>query len=242
MEVHHHAHTSRKKWTHYFWEFLMLFLAVFCGFLAEYQLEHKIERDRAKEFAALMQEDLKKDSLFFSKGIERFNMIRRHQDSLAAILKSTFETINKYELIKHWINGVWALSFTPHYATYEQMKNSGSLRYIKNIKLINSMQDYYNDNLPNISHYHQLQSGLTENRVVPFIEDHIDYREADFLTSTILTNKPELLNWDKRTVIKLYNMMSLLRDQNNSLNRKYLEARGKAISLMQLLKKEYHLK
>ena len=34
MEVHHHAHTSRKKWTHYFWEFLMLFLAVFCGFLA----------------------------------------------------------------------------------------------------------------------------------------------------------------------------------------------------------------
>ena len=26
MEV--HAHTPRKKWTHYFWEFLMLFLAV----------------------------------------------------------------------------------------------------------------------------------------------------------------------------------------------------------------------
>jgi len=38
MEVHAHTHipTSReKKWTHYFWEFLMLFLAVFCGFLAE---------------------------------------------------------------------------------------------------------------------------------------------------------------------------------------------------------------
>ena len=27
----------------------MLFLAVFCGFFAEYQLEHKIEKDRAKE-------------------------------------------------------------------------------------------------------------------------------------------------------------------------------------------------
>ena len=53
MEVHHHSHTASppagragKKWTHYFWEFLMLFLAVFCGFLAEYQLEHKIESDR----------------------------------------------------------------------------------------------------------------------------------------------------------------------------------------------------
>ena len=27
MEVHAHTHTARKKWTHYFWEFLMLFLA-----------------------------------------------------------------------------------------------------------------------------------------------------------------------------------------------------------------------
>ena len=35
MEVHAHTHTARKKWTHYFWEFLMLFFAVFCGFLAE---------------------------------------------------------------------------------------------------------------------------------------------------------------------------------------------------------------
>ena len=34
-----HAHDLHKVpghgWKHYFWEFLMLFLAVFCGFLAE---------------------------------------------------------------------------------------------------------------------------------------------------------------------------------------------------------------
>ena len=35
MEILARSHTPRKKWTHYFWEFLMLFLAVFCGFLAE---------------------------------------------------------------------------------------------------------------------------------------------------------------------------------------------------------------
>ena len=39
MEIHAHSHTPRKKWTHYFREFLMLFPAVFCGFLAEYHLE-----------------------------------------------------------------------------------------------------------------------------------------------------------------------------------------------------------
>ena len=46
MEVHHHTHDPfathhKKNFLSYFWEFLMLFLAVFCGFLAEYQLEHK---------------------------------------------------------------------------------------------------------------------------------------------------------------------------------------------------------
>ena len=61
MEVHHHAHTARKKWTHYFWEFFMLFLAVFCGFLAENQLEHMIEHQREKQYMKSMVEDLEKD-------------------------------------------------------------------------------------------------------------------------------------------------------------------------------------
>ena len=58
MEVHAHTHTARKKWTHYFWEFIMLFLAVFCGFLAEYLLEHKIEKEKGKQFAISFREDL----------------------------------------------------------------------------------------------------------------------------------------------------------------------------------------
>ena len=63
MEVHQHSHTPRKKWTHYFWEFLMLFLAVFCGFLAEYKLEHTIEHQREKQYMKLMITDLQIDTL-----------------------------------------------------------------------------------------------------------------------------------------------------------------------------------
>ena len=54
MEVHAHTHTARKKWTHYFWEFLMLFFAVFCGFLAENQREHLIEHKREKVYMVSM--------------------------------------------------------------------------------------------------------------------------------------------------------------------------------------------
>jgi hypothetical protein len=50
MEVHKHPHhvTHKKKWGEYFLEFLMLFLAVFLGFLAENIREHKVEREREK--------------------------------------------------------------------------------------------------------------------------------------------------------------------------------------------------
>ena len=242
MEVHAHSHTPRKKWTHYFWEFLMLFLAITLGFIVENQREHYIEHSRAKEFAVLMYEDLKKDTAFFRTGTEKFLMIGKHQDSLILLLNGKFENVNRYEVIKHWINGVWGLDFSPNQATYEQMKNSGSLRYIKNIELINGMQEYYNSMLPTIDHYHGIQSQLTENRIVPFIEDHINYQEADFLTSRMHVSDPEFFDWNKRTAFKLYNMMALLRDQNRSLNGYYLTAKEDAVELMRLLKEGYNLK
>ena len=62
MEVHSHTHTERKKWTHYFWEFLMLFLAVFCGSLAENWREHSAEHQRAKEYSKTLIEDLASDT------------------------------------------------------------------------------------------------------------------------------------------------------------------------------------
>ena len=67
MEVHTHTHPStgsghRKKWTHYFWEFLMLFLAVFCGFLAENQREHMVEHQREKEFIRSLIVDIQNDA------------------------------------------------------------------------------------------------------------------------------------------------------------------------------------
>jgi hypothetical protein len=46
MEVHHHPdiHHKPKKWKEYFLEFLMIFLAVTLGFIAENLREHLTER------------------------------------------------------------------------------------------------------------------------------------------------------------------------------------------------------
>lgn len=72
MEVHHHGHSERKKFKHYLFEFFMLFLAVLCGFLAEYYPEYRIERHREYEYIGSMVADLREDAAHISS-IYRFN-------------------------------------------------------------------------------------------------------------------------------------------------------------------------
>src|SRR5215510_13470651 len=78
MEVHAHTHTERKKFKHYLWEFLMLFLAVFAGFLAENQREHYVEHRWAKQFAQTLYDDIKHDTgaINFKKWEVEFTSLR----------------------------------------------------------------------------------------------------------------------------------------------------------------------
>jgi len=59
MEVHHPHHpTHKKKWAEHLLEFLMLFLAVFLGFIAENIREHSVEKERAKQYIHSFYKDL----------------------------------------------------------------------------------------------------------------------------------------------------------------------------------------
>jgi hypothetical protein len=88
MEVHTHAHTPGKKWTHYFWEFLMLFLAVFAGFLAENQREHIIEKKREKQYIRSLWQDLQEDTTMFGNIFFRYEKSNDMIDTLVRLLKS----------------------------------------------------------------------------------------------------------------------------------------------------------
>ena len=142
MEVHHHSHTSRKKWTHYFWEFLMLFLAVTLGFFVENQREHYIERVRAKEYARLLTDDLAADIGEFNRTERVLNKIITAGDSLARILnipdirKVPGGKIYYYE---YWSG--WRWSVISRDATLQQLKNSGSLRYLRNTSFVRKILD-----------------------------------------------------------------------------------------------------
>ena len=129
MEVHAHPHTVRKKWTHYLWEFLMLFLAVTLGFFVENKREHYVETVRAKEFARTLALDIASDTANMTYIINRINIQIKNTDSLAAHLKShSPQEIRNIDLF-----ALTVLDRYPAYrwsrSTLEQIKNSGSLRY-----------------------------------------------------------------------------------------------------------------
>jgi hypothetical protein len=132
MEVHAHTHTPRKKWTHYLWEFLMLFLAVFCGFLAEYQLEHKVEQEKGKQYIKSFYEDLVTDSSHFNNLISRFQAklsILKNMSSCYDSLLSDRPPINCLTTIVRNSLDFPDMVYTDR--TLQQLKNAGGLRLLK---------------------------------------------------------------------------------------------------------------
>ena len=133
MEVHAHTHTARKKWTHYFWEFLMLFLAVFCGFLAEYQLEHKIEKEKGMQYIRSFYKDLKTDTAEFAGLID----IYENKMNALSTRKECFDSLSGYTgsfnpcILKLIRNCLGFPDFVNADQTLLQLKNAGGLRLLR---------------------------------------------------------------------------------------------------------------
>ena len=138
MEVHAHSHTERKKWTHYFWEFLMLFLAVFCGFLAENQREHMIENQREKQYAKELYSELSDDSTVAANLLRIRLDKEKDMDYLYSYFKDSSLTSLPRQFYPAYTVGTYFVNtyaFEPKDGMLSQLRNSGSLRYFKGIKL-----------------------------------------------------------------------------------------------------------
>lgn len=146
MEVHKHPHhvMHKKKWSEYLLEFFMLFLAVFLGFLAENLRERIVENERAKEYAHSLVQDLKNDISFAKRyyGINR--IASSYLDSLSDIIGQERVRQTKGGLL--YLYGRFAnggLQVLWSNTTYDQLKNSGSLRYFRDVNLIRKISQYY---------------------------------------------------------------------------------------------------
>src|SRR6185436_9549010 len=139
MEVHHHGHVhNQKKWKEYLFQFFMLFLAVFCGFLAEYQLEHTIEHQREKEFAQALYDEFLTDSISVTEKIRARLEKEKDCDYLSSYISDSSltdlpkEFYPAYTTVFYLIN---SYKFEPKDGVLSQTRNSGSLRYFKSAAL-----------------------------------------------------------------------------------------------------------
>ena len=144
MEVHHHPdlHHKPKKWKEYFLEFLMIFLAVFLGFIAENIREHVVENDRAKEYAKSLVQDLQNDTTSINVHIKSGKIYNAITDSLFNLSNSRLEGRNAAKFSFYTRFMYWTSPLSWNRATFEQIKNSGNLRYFKNNQLLEKLMKY----------------------------------------------------------------------------------------------------
>ena len=142
MEVHAHTHTERKKWTHYFWEFLMLFLAVFCGFLAEYQLEHTIEHQREKQYIRSLVSDIKSDINQLEELDKEWAECFNATDTLLKYLSGKGLYTNSGPALSLVYHSTGFTDFVSNDGTIQQLKNSGGLRLLRKSKITDSIMAY----------------------------------------------------------------------------------------------------
>ena len=247
MEVHAHAHTPRKKWTHYFWEFLMLFLAVFCGFLAEYQLEHTIEHNREKQFMKSLVEDIEKDIQLLK--VETQSVMVQFN-----ALDSIVEIINEGTLGKSEVKKMYALQrkfLTP--LTLElinrteiQLKNAGGMRLIRNKEVSDSIINYwqlkerFNDTKEAINGHRikakDLSFALFNNKFYSKERTHFSF--GDFV------DEPELMTKDLAVLTEFANRVSHTSELLliNYKHRRLDILVHAATKLIEVIKKEYRLK
>ena len=248
MEVHSHAHTPRKKWTHYFWEFFMLFLAVTLGFFVENQREHMVEHQREKQFMKSLLFDLKADTAQISS-LQKFRIQRIIQlDTLMKLIKSPLLKENTSAFYFNAVVSQFNEKFLPHNGALSQLKNAGGLRLIRKGNVIDSILQYDTRAQEIIDFENWERQRLvdltTYNKIVDasVVEQNSTYTYPDwpYLYQKGVGNPP-LLSYDRHDLAQLYNRFQLQK-RMHSVVITDLHGLNKTIErLIDLLEKEYHL-
>jgi len=258
MEVHHHhAHNegippagrAGKNWRSYFWEFLMLFLAVFCGFLAEYQLEHVVEHKREKEYIESMVNDLKTDSIRVAGFIDYNNRLVSGFDSLLQNIYHTPYTDSSIRTL-YYLKETYTLvrgTMIFSKATISQLKNSGGFRLIRRRAVADSIIRY------DLSTERAEGQGegvdfagkkLLDLSVKVFDgENVLDYNSSsDYKEILNSTKKFSLLTGDIKVIKEYANLAKFKKDVVINYIRQLTNLQRRIPATIQFLEKEYHLK
>jgi hypothetical protein len=257
MEVHQHAHHGAKKnWKSYFWEFLMLFLAVTLGFFVENQREHYNEHLRAKEFSKTLVKDLQSDTAAIHDEKKTAEVYINIADSLLTLSKNRLEgrVASQFSFYTRFM--YWTAPITWNRATFEQIKNSGSLRYFRNYQLLEKMMKYEAivNQIEAEAYNHTIRGNMLLNQINVIIEPTYHHELSKYFLWTLDTMSrktieglypysPESLENKRSEIREMLNMIVVQqRNLQRDIDVQWKQAEELAIELINDLKKEYHMK
>lgn len=235
MEVHHHAHHGgNKNWKSYIWEFLMLFFAVFCGFLAEWRLEQVIEHHREEVYIESIIEDINADVEQTNKLIIELEGRIKRTDSLLAALSSEEIFTNSNKAYKLWLTTNGFPDFVQNDRTIQQLKNSGALRLIRKKAASNAIMEY--DQVVRLLYISQ------DNLNFVAANNPIFYQTFDF----IAINKPSaaavpLTSAGKTALNEAYANRFFWKQNLSGLKNRLLTLNKKGKEAVDFIKKEYEI-
>ena len=233
MEVHHHSHGhGNKTWKSYIWEFTMLFLAVFCGSIAEYFLEHKIEADREKQYIASLVSDLKTDTTNIRLTVEDFNSNNVNFDTIDTYINHITDTYNPH-LMYSLKKILGYRDFISTDKTLQQLKNAGNLRLIKKQSVADSIAGYDFQ----VKKF-QITSGELQTQ---FYKAFDDYQSLVYDNSkdSLKSKSDYLISTDIASFKKYHNHMKLYKLLRKIYVIRLQELEAKIKNLLLLLKEEY---
>jgi hypothetical protein len=246
METHaHHLHKAPgKKFWHYFYEFLMLFLAITLGFFVENMREQYTEHHREKQYMQSLVKDLEQDI----SNIDSFITNKEIKNQIADSLTSLFlgDQYQKHtSLIYYCARRFSIIEYIFHMTdgTLMQLKNSGGLRMVQKKNIVDSLQSYFN-----------LYQQYEDNRQLDFLQLR-DYRETmikmfdvrifeemvrNYPIITIPSGNPPLLINDRFIINDLLIRLQFSKRINLVNIKCTTELKGKALRLIEQVKKEYN--
>ena len=227
----------------------MLFLAVFCGFLAEYQLEHTIEHNREKQFMSSLVEDLSTDTIELNKALQKCDTVARFSDSVLIFLAS-YKIGDKLPVR---FASIIATAGQNQFLinsdrTSSQLKNSGAMRLVRKKIVSDAILRYWkqieitNISLERYMKYRDAGRSLVFKLwVIPEV-----YKRSQLFYGDPVPEYLQMLRvidtdhkkWDE--LINLMAMSGSISRQAHSVNLK--NQKMQATHLINLLKENYHIK
>jgi hypothetical protein len=233
MEVHHHPHVPNhsKPWKEYLLEGLMIFVAVTLGYGAENIREHYVETKKAIISAGNLYVDVLEDSVRYEQTLQT----RYFQDSCYEIIKDIYKkekTIQDTPIFYLSYITIWK-RYLPMMNTIalDEVKNSGTLKFIEDDKLKVAIQKYANMG-SSLKLREAREFDFIDKTIDPITLNHFDLNDYDKFYKDNDDKYFQIIN--NRIVINMPMPPGLKIKNTNKLDLDYIFS---ALSMLQLIRK-----